>query len=55
MCKFIKTIIFGERIKGGEPVDYSKMPTYKTCKIKKRISFNDWTKMYNVSREAKKY
>jgi len=54
MLKFIKRIIFGERIVGGEKVDYSKMPSYKTYEVKKRISFNAWTKRYNVSKDAKK-
>jgi len=53
MLKFIKRIIFGERIDGGEKVDYSKMPTYKTYEVKKRISYNAWTKRYNVSKDAK--
>jgi hypothetical protein len=53
MLKFIKRIIFGERIVGGEKVDFSKMPTYNTYEVKKRISFNAWTKRYNVSKVAK--
>ena len=55
MLKFIRTIIFGERIKGGEKVDYSKMPTYTTYKIKRRLSFNDWAKKYNVGKDSKNY
>lgn len=55
MLKFIRTLIFGERIKSGEPVDYSKMPTYTTYEVRTRLSFNKWAKKYNVSKVAKNY
>ncbi len=55
MLKFIKTIIFGERIQNGIKVDYDKIPVCKTLKPKDYIDFNDWAKKYNVSKTAKNY
>jgi hypothetical protein len=59
MLKFIRTyikrIIFGERIKGGEKVDYKVIPTYTTYKVKRKMSLKSWMKKYNVGKVPKNY